>query len=126
MRLGPSDHGRPIRPEEFATARAREGYEYELIDGRVYVSRFPEMGLVFLGEWLLDAFFFYRESHPGVIRYLSRKARVFVPGRPGVTSPSPDVTVYTDFPTDRPIRELNWEDVSPSIVAEVIADDDPD
>jgi hypothetical protein len=41
LKLGPKDHGRPLSLEEFRSAEAREGWRYELIDGKVYVWPFP-------------------------------------------------------------------------------------
>ena len=37
-RLEPADHGRPMIVEEFVAASTVEGYRYELIDGKLYVS----------------------------------------------------------------------------------------
>jgi hypothetical protein len=32
LKLGPADHGRPMTLEEFETASALDGYQYELIE----------------------------------------------------------------------------------------------
>ena len=56
--------------------------------------------------WLLMKLNLYLRQHPRVINWAYNKARVFVPNRPGVTIPEPDVAAYRDFPletaADRP------------------------
>ena len=39
--LGLADHGHPVTLGEFESAEFEEGYKYELIDGRLYVSPAP-------------------------------------------------------------------------------------
>jgi Uma2 family endonuclease len=39
--------------------------------------------------------------------------------------PEPDVAGYRDYPLKAPLRDINWEDVSPLLVAEVLVDSDP-
>ncbi len=121
--LGPTDHGRPISREEFETARSREGYCYELIDGRVYVSPVPNLPHDFLVEWLYGLLYDYSRGRPDVINYLSAKARVYAPEREEATSPEPDLAAYRDFPRGTPIGERSWEDVSPILVGEVVSED---
>ena len=36
-----NDHGRPMRRDEFEAGEYEEGYKYELIDGKIYVSPQP-------------------------------------------------------------------------------------
>ena len=43
VRFGPLDHGRRVSGEELAGARWQEGYTYEVIDGRLYVSPVPNL-----------------------------------------------------------------------------------
>lgn len=43
LKLTPADHGREIDPDDFDAAAGEEGYHYELIDGRVYVSPKAEL-----------------------------------------------------------------------------------
>src|SRR5438128_1891311 len=113
VKLGPGDHGRPMTLDEFHAADATEGYQYELIDGKLYVSPLPDLPQNRVEEWIAFALRLYARAHPEVINYVSTKARVFVPGRPGVTNPEPDVTAYHTYPLDLPFEEVRWQDVSP-------------
>ena len=36
--LGPADHGRPLAFADYLAGDYQEGYQYELIDGKLYVS----------------------------------------------------------------------------------------
>ena len=42
-KLGPADRGRPMTLEEFMAAGSVEGYHYELIDGKLYVTPLPNL-----------------------------------------------------------------------------------
>jgi Uma2 family endonuclease len=126
LKIGPSDHGRPMTLDEFEAAAATEGYQYELIDGQLYVSPQPDLPQNQLDEWMHTKLAVYSSSHLEVINYVSGKARVFVSGRPGVTNPEPDVAAYQNFPLDLPFSELAWQDVHPVLVVEVLSVDDPD
>jgi Uma2 family endonuclease len=126
LKLGPADHCRPMTLDEFMAGDYAGGYQYELIDGKLYVSPQPNLPQNRVEEWLSFQFSLYAREHPGVINYVSNKARVFVPGRPGVTNPEPDVAAYRKFPFHRPFRKLRWQDVSPVLVVEVLSLDDPD
>jgi Uma2 family endonuclease len=125
-KLGPADHGRPMTLEEFMTAPSAEGYHYELIDGRVYVSPFPNLPENRVEDWVSFKLKLYAHSHADVVNFVTNKARVFVPGRRRVTTPEPDVAAYRNFPLDLPLRSVRWQDVSPILVVEVLALDDPD
>ncbi len=125
-KLGPSDHGRPMSFDEYMAGDYAEGYEYELIDGRLYVSPEANLPQGMVEKWLYLKLELYAHAHPDVLKYVHYKARVFVPGRQDVTTPEPDVAAYRKFPLHRPFRELRWQDVSPILVAEVLSVDDPD
>src|ERR1700751_2199376 len=104
-KIGPADHGRRMSLEEFNAADGQEGYRYELIDGKVYVS--PEANLPenFVEEWISRKLTIYVHENSAVVNYFSRRARVFVPDREDVTNPEPDVALYKDFPLDIDIEE---------------------
>jgi Uma2 family endonuclease len=125
-KLGPADHGHPVALDEFLAADFENGYEYEIIDGKLYVSPKPNLPQDWVERWLyrkLDAF---AEACPQIINYVTTKARVFVPGRPDETCPEPDLAAYRRFPLHRPIRQIRWEQVSPILVGEILSEDDPD
>jgi Uma2 family endonuclease len=124
-KLGPDDHGRPMTFEEYMEGDYQEGYQYELIDGKLYVSPQPNMPGGFLETWILFKIQLYAREHPEVINYACGNARVFVPGRPGVTTPEPDAAAFSNFPIDMDVDEMRWEDFSPVVVAEVVGRRDP-
>lgn len=124
--LTPADHGRPMSEEDFDHARGQEGSRYELIDGRVYVSPQPDLPHDRISEWLDGQLDGYRREHPEVVNYISLHARVYVPDRPETTNPEPDLAGFQDFPKHLPLGEINWRDISPILVAEIISEDDPD
>ena len=123
--FGPADHGRLVGDEEAAIARYKEGYRYEIIEGRLYVSPVPNLPESCLDEWLRRQIEDYAARRPDVINFVASKARVFLADRDLTTAPEPDVAAYQGFPADRPIRDLRWEDVSPVLVAEVLVDSEP-
>jgi Uma2 family endonuclease len=125
LKIGQVDHGRILTWEEFATSEWEDGYRYELIDGRLYVSPVPNAPQGLAEHWLFTKVSHYSLLHPEILNFVHFRARVFVPNRPRVTSLEPDVTAYEDFPLDLPFGEVNWQDVSPILVAEVLSPDDP-
>jgi len=125
LKLGPTDHGRPMSLDEFLGGDYEQGCKYELIDGRLYVS--PEANLPedWVEQWLCDRVKAYARRHPNIIDFVTNKARVFVRGRLGETCPEPDLAAYRNFPKRRPIRSVRWQDISPALVGEVLYEGDP-
>lgn len=123
LRLGPGDHGRPMTLEEFLGGDYEEGYRYELIDGRLYVSPQPGPPHDWIEQHVLFPLRDYSKQRPEIINHVSNKARVFVPRARHVTAPEPDVAAYRDFPLDRR-RTLHWREVSPLLVVEVLGGED--
>jgi Uma2 family endonuclease len=122
--LTPADQGRRLSLEEFESADAQEGYRYELIRGRLEVSPVPDLPHDRLLDWLRDRFKAYIAQHPEVVNAIFGPACIFVPEvEEGVTAPEPDLACYRDFPQDLPEDEVNWQDVSPLIVVEIISPD---
>jgi Uma2 family endonuclease len=121
--LTPADHGRRMNLAAFDRASGREGFKYELIDGRIYVSSQPNEPHDYLLEWLCEALFTYSKSRPDVINRVSTHSRVFVPGRPETTCAEPDFAAYQNYPKHTPWRKRQWNDISPILVAEVASDD---
>lgn len=125
LKIGPRDHGRPLNYEDFETAEWELGYQYELIDGKLYVSPVPNPPQNILDEWIGRKLIQYAAERPTVINYVSSKARVFIPGRRQVTNPEPDRAVYHDFPLHLPFRSIRWQDVEPLLVVEIVSPHDP-
>lgn len=125
LRLGRTDHGRPMTLDEFFTADYAGGYQYELIEGKLYVSPLPDAPEGLVERWIYRKLDRYAEDHPDVLKLVYNKARVFVAERAEATTPEPDVAAYRDFPEDLPLREIRWEDVSPLLVVEILSADDP-
>jgi len=125
--LTPADQGRNLSLEEFETADSQEGYRYELIRGRLEVSPIPDLPHERLLDRLRDILKAYAREHPEVINAVFGPARVFVPGiEEGVTAPEPDLAAYQNFPQDLPEEDVNWRDISPLVVVEVISPDTAD
>jgi Uma2 family endonuclease len=125
LKFGPADHGRLVTADELATAEYEEGFKYEVIDGRLYVSAAPNMPENFLEMWLRDRLWDHVRVANAPTGRVTTRARVFVPGRPRLTVPEPDVAVYLDYPVHTPVGQLRWENVSPQLVAEVLVEGDP-
>jgi Uma2 family endonuclease len=126
LKLGPRDHGKLVDYDEFMAAEYLPGYRYEIIDGRVYVSTEPPLPENRIDQWIFLKLAFYSLRNRHVINYVTTKGRVVVPGRPGVTVPAPDITAYRDFPLASSLNDVDWEDVSPILVAEVLVGDEPE
>lgn len=125
LKLGPADHGRPLSLDDYESADYEPGFKYEIIDGRLYAAPIANLGENRLEGWLRRKVERYAEDHPDVINFVSEKPRVFVHRRTAATVPEPDIACYADFPLDRPIAELRWEEVSPILVVEVLVEGDP-
>src|SRR5262245_49564702 len=126
LRLGPKDHDRPLTFDEFLGGEYEEGYHYELIHGRLYVSPLPDLPYDSIEVWVTELLRAYSREHPDVINHVTNKARVFVPGEDEPTAPEPDVAAYHDFPHRLSRNERDWRNVSPLLVVEVLSADDPD
>jgi Uma2 family endonuclease len=125
VKIGPADHGRPMGFAEYLAGDYAEGYQYELIDGKLYVSPAPNPPQGRVEKWVYTKLDDYARQHPEVINFVYNKTRVHVPGRPGVTAPEPDVSAYRDFPLDLEFEELEWENLPPVLVVEVVSPGDP-
>ncbi len=126
LKLGPADHGRTITPEEARTARWQEGYRYEIIDGKIYVTPIPNLPHDRILRWILNAVNDYSRKHPDILNYVTTNGKVIVEDRPEWTEPEPDLVAFQDFPLDLPMADLRWEDLTPVLVVEIISQDDPE
>ena len=75
--------------------------------------------------WILFKLYTCTQIHTEVVNFTCGGPRVFVPDRPNVTAPEPDVAAYRDFPLDADFRSIRWQNESPILVAEVLSADDP-
>src|SRR5262249_7968611 len=125
-KLGPTDHGRVIPYEQYKFAPWQEGYQYELVDGKLYVFPSPEFPQVFAQSKVYAQLDRYSRLCPEVIDYVGPKCRVYVTNRPGVTSLAPDIGAYRDYPPFDQLRNLHWRDIHPLLVAEVVSREDPE
>lgn len=125
-KLGPTDHGRPMTYEEYLAGEYQEGFRYELINGKLYVSPEANLPAHRVEDWVVFKLKLYTVARPEVINYATFRGRVFIPGRRRVTTPEPDFIAFRDFPLYLPQHEVRWEDVSPFLVGEVVTAEDPD
>jgi Uma2 family endonuclease len=102
-----------------------EGFKYELIHGRLYVSPQARFSHDWLENYVYWRLYTFKECRPDLMNYLTNKARVFVPDadEDDVTAPEPDLAAYRNFPLDRE-WEVDWREVSPFQVAEVLGGED--
>ena len=125
--LTPADHGRSLTWDEFASADAREGYRYELIEGRLFVSPPPSTLHEDCVKWLermLDA---YAKDRPNVLRSIRTRSCVILPdtAEDDVSAPEPDLACYTEFAAPF-TPAVDWHDYTPILVIEVISPDTAD
>src|ERR1700678_2060589 len=111
--LGPADHGRQVTAEAWAAAPLEKGYHYEVIDGKLLVSPTPDLPHNNLEEWLDDCWKAYARQHPEVVDYVTQGARIFIPGRPRLTVPQPDLAAYANFPFATPRAQRSWRQINP-------------
>lgn len=124
LKLGPADHGRRLSRDEYESADYREGFKYELIDGRLAVSPQANFSQHWLERWLVRRLDRYADGHPEVVGFLANKGRVFVPGREDLTAAEPDVALYHALPDLETVDEIDWRLISPFLVAEVLTTED--
>lgn len=125
LKLGPADHGHPLTLDDFDAADFEPGFRYEIIDGRLYVSTLPNPAENVLEMWLFLKLYMYSAQQPGVLNYVTTKARVFARSGASPAVPEPDVTAYQNFPKGHGLEQLRWEDVAPVLVVEVLVDGEP-
>ena len=124
VRLGPGDHGRPMSLQEFLEGDYDEGHQYEIIDGRLYVSPAPNMPHDLVQTWVQRELWRYADAHRNRVGYVSGRPRAFVTeAESRATAPEPDVAVYSRVPEG---MNVNWRDVSPMLVVEIMAEGSED
>lgn len=126
LTLGPADHGKRLTYADYMTGDYDEGYQYEIISGRLYVSPHPEVAADILEKWLWWKLWRFSRKRPATLKYVTNKARVIVAPHTSATVLGPDLTAYRHLPLHRPLAEWRWEDIHPILVVEVVAGVDPD
>ena len=122
-----ADHDRALSWDDFIGADFEEGYRYEMIEGRVYVSPTPNIPHNSYEKWLETLLSAYALDHPEALQYVTRPARVFLPdGDQGITAPEPDVAGYAEYAANPFAPDSDWRDYSPILVIEVISADTAD
>jgi Uma2 family endonuclease len=122
LRLTPAWAGRDVSLEEFERASGKEGWQYELIDGRIEVFPTPELPHDMVLVWIYGQLVAYREAHREVIQYVSTRSQVFIPGRRETNCLQPDLTAYRDDPSQWPRPMRRWQNMNPILVVEVLCD----
>jgi Uma2 family endonuclease len=122
LKLGPADHGRAITADEARTAHWQQGYRYEIIDGKIYVSPLPNLPHDRILRWLYRRLDRYAERHGEIINYVTSDGKVIVSDRPGLTEPQPDLIAFQNFPLDESLRSVRWEDLTPVLVVEILSE----
>ena len=122
LRLTPAWAGRDVSLDEFEHATGKDGWRYELIDGRIEASPNPELPHDLVAEWIRERLRAYRDAHREVINYVSSGSRVFIPGRREATCPQPDLAAFRGFPSRWPSQMRRWQDVHPILVLEVLSE----
>jgi len=123
LKLSALDHGRDLTLQEFDDADRVPGFQYEIIEGRLYVSPAANMPEQKLEIWLRNKLIAYEFQNPTIIGWVAIRGRVFVSSDLRATVPEPDIAVFAPF-QDGSIRDLRWQDHVPFIVAEVLVDGD--
>jgi Uma2 family endonuclease len=126
LKLGPADHDRRVTEEELAGAHFQEGYRYEIIEGRLYVSPTPNFPHDRVVTWIASLLKQYSAQHPVVTNYVTTTGRIPSPTHPDLTVPEPDVAAFQGVDLDRPPEEIRWEDLQPILVVEVVSEDTAD
>lgn len=123
LHLGHGDHGRELTYDEFMAGNYEEGYRYELIEGRLYVSPAANYPHEWLRKHINHLLNLYQGEQPEKIAGLFCASRVFIPGKTKTTCPEPDFALYETCP---PGRHIKWEEISPLIVVEIVSPDNSD
>ena len=118
LRIGPADHGRRLKLDEFIEAEFEEGWVYELARGVVEVTEVPGPWHGRIVDRLARMFIHYDEQHPGRINYRAGggECRKRLPGM--VSDRHPDQAIYLD---PEPSGHKVWTKWVPHIVDEVVS-----
>ncbi len=118
IKIGPRDHGRRMRLEDFDRAEIREGFLYELSRGVITVSDVPNDRHFAQIDVLRDQVHIYRVTHPGIIHRIGSGADCKISLVELESERHPDLAIYK---TARPLGEDFWSRWIPEIVIEVVS-----
>jgi Uma2 family endonuclease len=115
--IGPEDDGRRMSLDDFDSAIAREGHQYELGKGVIEVSEVPGPSHLAQLEELKTQFYAYKISNKGIIYAIasSNEAKILVASVE--SERHPDLCIYLQPPPEVDI----WSSWIPTIVIEVVS-----
>jgi Uma2 family endonuclease len=120
IKIGPSDHGRPMSLAEFEHAKVQEGYLYELSRGVISVSDVPNRRHMLQLNSAKDQLYLYKLTHHGRIHAINTggECKLLVPTFE--SERHPDLSLYlTESP---PIENAKlWRRWFPEIVIEIVS-----
>ena len=85
------------------------------------MAALPRLAHGVLDKWLSLRLDRYSDQRPDITNMVYNKVRILVPGRAAVTCPEPDLAAYRDFPLDLSEGDVDWEDVYPFLVVEILS-----
>jgi Uma2 family endonuclease len=117
LTIGPADHGRRVRFDDFIAADFEEGWLYELARGKVVVTDIPGISHGRIVMRVSALFHRYTDAHPGSVDYhaAGSDSRIRLPGM--ASDRHPDYAVYLTPP---PPTEQPWTQWAPTLVVEII------
>jgi hypothetical protein len=120
IKIGPTDHGRPISLAEFEHAKVQEGYLYELSRGIITVSDVPNRPHMLQLAGAKRQLYAYELSHPGrkLLIATGAECKLLVPAFE--SERHPDLSLYLTEPP--PINNATlWRHWFPELVIEIVS-----
>ena len=115
LRLGPADHGRTMKLEEYLDADFAEGFQYELGQGCLIVNEVANPPHFHQVQAVIEQMVAYKLSHPGVIQSFGggSESRLFIESVE--SDRHPDFVIYkTPAPSRRRDCAPGCESAAPS------------
>ncbi len=119
-RIGPADHGRLMRPDEFVEAEGQDERIYELGRGRVSVVEIPKKRHMLHVASVRDQLHAYKSANPGRIEVIASgsECKIIIPTLS--SERHPDLAVYLTPPPEKEDEEF-WIRWVPELVVEVVS-----
>ena len=117
--IGPEDHRRRMRLDDFDRAIAREGHLYELGKGVIEVSEVPKVDHARQVQEARDQLAVYRLANRGVIDLVATGSEAKLLIAPTESERHPDLLIYCH---PAPELEHPWSLWVPEIVIEVVSE----